>query len=251
MDRVLLTPAAVALCSASSLSLTESISLAGQMVTATHTAQTAPQSLTTVSVVDCEDIGCSQARGVPELLHQVPDMSLASNDGFGKGITLFLRDTESDHVLVLIDDIEVSPTGISLTVSRDLPVELIGRIEMVRESRSSLYGSETVGGVVQIFTRHDDDQGAKPLFSTGYDIRQTPEGSAGVGGDADDGRHSLGVSSFDAAGANTKHAGTAGYESDRDDYRNLSDNPRGGYRLDSGLELGGTLLRTKSYDGYG
>ncbi|WP_145998239.1 TonB-dependent receptor plug domain-containing protein, partial [Pseudomonas plecoglossicida] len=56
-----------------------------------------------VSVIDREDIERSQARSVPELLRQVPGVSLANNGGFGKNTTLFLRGTESDHVLVLID----------------------------------------------------------------------------------------------------------------------------------------------------
>ncbi|MEL3897898.1 TonB-dependent receptor plug domain-containing protein [Pseudomonas aeruginosa] len=115
MNRVFLTPAAVALCGASSLSLAEPVSLADQVVTATRTAQTASQSLAAVSVIDREDIERSQARSVPELLRQVPGVSLANNGGFGKNTTLFLRGTESDHVLVLIDGIKVGSASAGLT----------------------------------------------------------------------------------------------------------------------------------------
>ncbi len=250
MNRVFLTPAAVALCGASSLSLAEPVSLADQVVTATRTAQTASQSLAAVSVIDREDIERSQARSVPELLRQVPGVSLANNGGFGKNTTLFLRGTESDHVLVLIDGIKVGSASAGLTAFQDLPVELIERIEVVRGPRSSLYGSEAIGGVIQIFTRRGDGQGAKPFFSAGYGTHQTLEGSAGVSGGAGNGWYSLGVSSFDTAGINTKRAGTAGYEPDRDGYRNLSGNLRGGYRFDNGLELDGTLLRAKSHNDY-
>ncbi|MCF3989413.1 TonB-dependent receptor plug domain-containing protein, partial [Pseudomonas aeruginosa] len=215
MNRVFLTPAAVALCGASSLSLAEPVSLADQVVTATRTAQTASQSLAAVSVIDREDIERSQARSVPELLRQVPGVSLANNGGFGKNTTLFLRGTESDHVLVLIDGIKVGSASAGLTAFQDLPVELIERIEVVRGPRSSLYGSEAIGGVIQIFTRRGDGQGAKPFFSAGYGTHQTLEGSAGVSGGAGNGWYSLGVSSFDTAGINTKRAGTAGYEPDR------------------------------------
>ena len=132
MNRVFLTPAAVALCGASSLSLAEPVSLADQVVTATRTAQTASQSLAAVSVIDREDIERSQARSVPELLRQVPGVSLANNGGFGKNTTLFLRGTESDHVLVLIDGIKVGSASAGLTAFQDLPVELIERVEAVR-----------------------------------------------------------------------------------------------------------------------
>lgn len=250
MNRVFLTPAAVALCGASSLSLAEPVSLADQVVTATRTARTAAQSLAAVSVIDREDIERSQARSVPELLRQVPGVSLANNGGFGKNTTLFLRGTESDHVLVLIDGIKVGSASAGLTAFQDLPVELIERIEVVRGPRSSLYGSEAIGGVIQIFTRRGDGQGAKPFFSAGYGTHQTLEGSAGVSGGTGNGWYSLGVSSFDTAGINTKRAGTVGYEPDRDGYRNLSGNLRGGYRFDNGLELDGTLLRAKSHNDY-
>ncbi|MCL8396319.1 TonB-dependent vitamin B12 receptor, partial [Pseudomonas aeruginosa] len=58
----------------------------------------------------------------------------------------------------------------------------------------------------------------------------------------------LGVSSFDTAGLNAKRAGTSSYEPNRDCYRNLSGNPRRGYRFHNGLELDGTLLRAKSHN---
>ncbi|MBN0266888.1 TonB-dependent vitamin B12 receptor, partial [Pseudomonas aeruginosa] len=93
-----------------------------------------------------------------------------------------------------------------------------------------LYGSEAIGGVIQIFTRRGDGQGAKPFFYAGYGTHQTLEGSAGVSGGAGNGWYSLGVSSFDTAGINAKRAGTSSYEPDRDGYRNLSGNLRGGYR---------------------
>ncbi|ABR85062.1 TonB-dependent vitamin B12 receptor [Pseudomonas aeruginosa] len=250
MNRVFLTPAAVALCGASSLSLAEPVSLDDQVVTATRTARTAAQSLAAVSVIDRAEIERSQARSVPELLRQVPGVSLANNGGFGKNTTLFLRGTESDHVLVLIDGIKVGSASAGLTAFQDLPVELIERIEVVRGPRSSLYGSEAIGGVIQIFTRRGDGQGAKPFFSAGYGTHHTLEGSAGVSGGAGNGWYSLGVSSFDTAGINTKRAGTGGDEPDRDGYRNLSGNLRGGYRFDNGLELDGTLLRAKSHNDY-
>src|SRR3546814_4041719 len=65
---------------------------------------------------------------------------------------------------------------------QDLPLELIERIEVVRGPRSSLYGSEAIGGVIQIFTRKGQGQGVKPFFSAGYGTHDTYTGSAGVSG---------------------------------------------------------------------
>src|SRR3546814_7679583 len=64
-----------------------------------------------------------------------------------------MRGTESDHVLFLVDGVRVGSATSGLTALQDLPLELIERIEIVRGPRSSLYGSEAIGGVIQIFTR--------------------------------------------------------------------------------------------------
>ena len=70
------------------------LDLQQQVVTATRTAQTAQQSLAAVTVIDRERIERSQASSLPELLKQVPGVSLANNGGPGKSTSLFMRGTE-------------------------------------------------------------------------------------------------------------------------------------------------------------
>lgn len=226
------------------------LDLEQQVVTATRTAQTAQQSLAAVTVLDREHIERSQAASIPELLRQVPGVSLVNNGGRGKATSLFMRGTESDHVLVMIDGIKVGSVTSGGAALQDLPLELIERIEVVRGPRSSLYGSEAIGGVIQIFTRRGQGQGAKPFFSAGYGSHDTYSGSAGVAGGNGRAWYSLGVSSTDTDGINVKSAGASGYESDSDGYRNLSANLSAGYRFDSGLELDANLLQAKSHSDY-
>ena len=137
------------------------LDLQQQVVTATRTAQTAQQSLAAVTVIDRERIERSQANSLPELLKQVPGVSLANNGGPGKSTSLFMRGTESDHVLVMIDGIKIGSVSGGGAALQDLPLELIERIEVVRGPRSSLYGSEAIGGVIQIFTRKGQEWLAK------------------------------------------------------------------------------------------
>ena len=166
MNNVLLAPAAILLCGVSPFSLAaEPLSIAPLVVTATRTAQTAEQSLAAVTVIDRAEIERKQAASLPELLRSVPGVSLANNGGPGKSTSLFLRGTESDHLLVLIDGIKVGSATSGSAAFQDLPVELIERIEIVRGPRSSLYGSEAIGGVIQIFTRKGTGAGLKPFFS--------------------------------------------------------------------------------------
>ena len=123
------------------------------VVTGTRTALTADQSLAAVEVIDRAQIERTQAHSLQELLRGRAGIDLANQGGRGKVSTLFLRGTESDHTLFLIDGVRVGSATSGLTALQDLPLELIERIEIVRGPRSSLYGSEAIGGVIQVFTR--------------------------------------------------------------------------------------------------
>lgn len=246
-------PAVLLLCAVSCMPLAQAAEhtlLKDQLVTATRTAQTAEQSLAAVTVFDRAQIEQSQATSVPELLKKVPGVSLTNNGGPGKNTSLFMRGSESDHVLVLIDGIKVGSVTSGGAALQDLPLELIERIEVVRGPRSSLYGSEAIGGVIQIFTRKGTGSGAKPFFSAGYGTHDSYNGSAGVSGGTDNAWYSLALSGADTDGINVKSAATSGYEDDADGYRNLSAALSAGYRFANGLELDGNLLQAKSHNDY-
>jgi vitamin B12 transporter len=253
MSKSILTPAVALLCGVSSISqaqVAEPARLNDQLVTATRTVQTAQQSLAAVTVFDRAQIELSQATSVPELLKKVPGVSFANNGGPGKNTSLFMRGSESDHVLVLIDGIKIGSVSSGGAALQDLPLELIERIEVVRGPRSSLYGSEAVGGVIQIFTRKGNGTGAKPFFSAGVGTHDSYSGSAGITGGDGKGWYSLGLSGADTDGINVKSAATSGYEDDADGYRNLSAVLSAGYRFDNGLELDANLLQAKSHNDY-
>lgn len=251
MSKSLLAPVALVLCGVSSPSLAaESLSVEPLLVTAARTPQTADESLAAVTVIDRAAIERKQAVSLPELLRSVPGVSLSNNGGPGKSTSLFLRGTESDHVLVLIDGIKVGSATSGSTAFQDLPVELIERIEIVRGPRSSLYGSEAIGGVIQIFTRKDGGAGLRPFFSLGTATHDSHTGSAGLAGRAGASWFNLGVAASDTDGINVKPRSASGYEGDSDGYRNLSASLRAGHRFANGLELDGSFLQAKSHNDY-
>ena len=149
------------------------------IVTATRTAQTADETLAAVTVITRKDIERQQAVTVADLLRGTPGVSVANNGGLGKGTSIFLRGTESDHVLVLIDGVKVGSATSGTTAFEDISVDQIERIEIVRGPRSSLYGSEAIGGVIQIFTRKGGGA-VTPRFSLGAGSHGTYTGTAGV-----------------------------------------------------------------------
>ena len=99
------------------------------VVTATRTAITADASLAAIEVIDRKDIEQSAARSLPELLRGRAGVTLVNQGGLGKLSTLFLRGTESDHTLFLIDGVRVGSATSGLTSLQDLPLEQIERVE--------------------------------------------------------------------------------------------------------------------------
>src|SRR5688500_17489314 len=77
------------------------------IVTATRTVQTADAALASATVITRKDIERQQARSIQDLLRGVPGVSISNSGGAGKNTSVFMRGTESDHVLVMIDNIKV------------------------------------------------------------------------------------------------------------------------------------------------
>ena len=151
------------------------------VVTATRTAITADTALAAVEVIDRKDIEQSAARSLPELLRGRAGITLVNQGGLGKLSTLFLRGTESDHTLFLVDGVRVGNATSGLASLQDIPLEQLERIEIVRGPRSSLYGADAIGGVIQLFTRRGSgDAGVRGRGQARVGSQGLLEASAGV-----------------------------------------------------------------------
>lgn len=225
------------------------------VVTATRTPTALSSAIAPTQVIDREEIERSQARDLTDLLRGRAGIDVANQGGAGKLSTVFMRGTESDHVLVLVDGVRIGSATAGLAAFQDLPIDQIDRVEIVRGPRSSLYGSEAIGGVIQVFTRRDT-AGITPRARIGAGSHGLREASAGIGGKA--GRGWFGV---DAAyqrtdginacrGDGTLFRGCFTDEPDRDGYRNRSLNLRGGVDLTDTLVLEAHALRAQAFNEY-
>ncbi len=205
------------------------------IVTATRTARTADETLASVSVITREDIERSQAKSVAELLTGEAGINVTVNGGYGKTTDLFLRGTNKDHTLVLIDGVKIGSATLGAATWQHLPLDQIERIEIVRGPRSSLYGSEAIGGVIQIFTRRPTEK-FQGLAEVGYGTYGTSKLSAGVSGTDGNTGYSLTAGHFNTDGIDVKTA-SAGNEGDRDGYRNESFGARLTHRFAGGAEI--------------
>lgn len=228
------------------------------VVTATRTAQTADETLAPVTVITRRDIVRLQAQSVEDVLRGTPGMNIGNSGGEGKQTSFFLRGTNSNNVLVLVDGVEVGSASTGLTRFENIPIELIERIEVVRGPRSSLYGSEAIGGVIQIFTQRQKS-GVHPSFSVSAGSDKTSKASAGLSMGSGNAWLNTNVSyaytdGFNACkvGASAAGSGCFADQPDRDAYRNNAYSVNGGLRFDNGAELSGHWLRSEGkteYDG--
>ena len=148
------------------------------VVTATRTAEIADETLAPVIVITREDILRAQANDVADLLRMHAGLEISRNGGPGQVTSLFLRGTDSNHTLVMVDGVKINPGTIGGAALQNISPEMIQRIEIVKGPRSTLYGSEAIGGVINIITRAEDSGSqAEAAYSLGeYNPRRATLG---------------------------------------------------------------------------
>jgi vitamin B12 transporter len=234
------------------------------IVSATRTPVAVQDSLVPAQVIDREQIERSQAQSLLQVLEGQAGIALNNQGGLGKVSGLHLRGTDASQVLVLIDGIRIGSATAGQVALQDIPLDQIERIEIVRGPRSSLYGSEAIGGVIQIFTRRGGE-GLTGQASLGGGSNNLFAGSGGVsyrnergfiGADVarqrTDGINACRGRAPDPAIAFDFGAGCGVNEPDRDGYRNDSLNVRGGYHFGTAWKLEGSFLQAlgkNKYDG--
>ena len=119
-----------------------------------------------VTVITADDIERQQQRTVTEVLNQVPGLQVVQNGSPGTQTSVFMRGTNSNHVKVLIDGIDIGDSGAPAGAVDfgQLVTSDIEKIEVLRGPQSGLYGSDAIGGVIAITTK----KGSGPLKATAY-----------------------------------------------------------------------------------
>ncbi len=153
------------------------------VVTPSRMAEPIDAALASVSVLTREDIERSAAEDLPELLRLLPGIDVVRTGGAGAQVSVFLRGGNSNHVLVLIDGVRAASSNTGGYAWEQLPLNQVERIEIVRGPRGSLYGSDSIGGVIHVFTRDDPEPYARVTGGT-YGTREFEGGIGHLGADS-------------------------------------------------------------------
>ncbi len=210
------------------------------VVTATRMAQTADETLSAITIITRDEIERSQAGSITELLRGRTGIDIVSQGGAGQLTSMFMRGTNPGHVSLLIDGIRMGSVTAGRVSWEFIPLQQVERIEIVRGPNSALYGSETIGGVIQIFTR----SGQGPLqwsAMAGGGRYNTREAALDFSGSADNNWFSGRLSRLETDGFDAREPtvefGTPINDPDDDGHDNTSLSLRAGRRFSGGAEL--------------
>ena len=212
------------------------------IVTATRYALPADAVLPASFVIEREELQRSLAADIADVLRFRAGLEFGRNGGVGQNASLFLRGTESNHTLVLVDGVRMNPGTIGGAAFQNLAPELVQRIEVVKGPRSTLYGTDAIGGVVQIFTHAAHGDGL--TTEAGFGTDNTLITSAGFGWNSDQSHLGLGVNYLDTDGFAPRKSDSRGGA-----YDNLSFNLAGSTPLGAG-EVGVRYLRSAGSSDY-
>jgi vitamin B12 transporter len=220
------------------------------VITATRTPSRVSDTVAEITVLDRAALNRSSGRSLSDLLSQQAGVQFQANGGLGKASSLSIRGLEGRHTLLLVDGVRVGSATLGMPSLDNLPLESIDRIEIVRGPLSGLYGSDAVGGVVQVFTRRGRE-GLRPNL-------KVTAGSDRYGLLA--GGFTLGQDGWDAA-VQVEHTETHGfsvtnsrhpfsYDPDRDPFRQDAGSVRVGYRLNADWRAEARVLHADALSDY-
>ena len=190
------------------------------VITATRTAQPLDNTLAQAVIISRDEIDAAGPATLTELLQRKAGLEIRATGGPGQPSSVFIRGANSAHTLVLVDGLRVGSSTSGATAFENIPLDLIERVEIVKGPLSGLYGSDAIGGVVQIFTRNSD----KPHLTSSAGVGSDATRGFNAGFSVTEGKTAL---AFDAGyqdsnpqSATNPAAGPDTYNPDRDPYRN-------------------------------
>ena len=233
----------LSLCAASpAFAQGASASLPETVVTANRTPTRVDSLVSDVTVIERADIEKMAGQTLTEVLVRAAGVQMATNGGRGKSGNIFIRGSESRHTILLIDGVRYGSATAGTPVWSGLPLDAIERIEVLKGPGSSLYGSDGVGGVVQIFTRKGRE-GFHPSAFVTLGSDSFSQVGAGLSGGQGALTYSIDVSTLSDGGFSTTNPTVqfGNHNPDRDPLRQRSLNTSVGvefardWKLDAGV----------------
>lgn len=221
------------------------------VVTATRSETRADDLVSDVTVITRDMIEASTARTLAELLARSAGVQISSNGGLGKASSVFIRGTEGRHTILLVDGVRLGSATLGTPSWDTIPVDMIERIEVLKGPGSALYGSDGVGGVVQIFTRKGR-AGFHPYAALTLGSRGHALAAAGVSAGRGALRYALAVQRQQEKGfsATSPRAQFGNHNPDPDPFMQDAINASIGYSISQAWSVDAGLLHADGISSY-
>jgi vitamin B12 transporter len=122
------------------------------IVTANRIPQKLSSVLSDVQIINAEEIARSSNGSLTSLLQSRAGIEISSTGGAGQPSGIFMRGTNSNHVVILLDGVRINSATSGTTALEHIPLNQIERIEILSGAASSVYGADAMGGVIHIMT---------------------------------------------------------------------------------------------------
>ncbi len=215
------------------------------MVTATRVAQPLTDVLADVSLIDRDTLAQAGASSLGDVLSRLPGIETTRNGGSAANTSLLLRGAETRHTVLLIDGVRVDSQASGGAAWQALPVSQIERIEVLRGPAAAIYGSDAIGGVVQVFMRQGDGA-PNPTVGVGVGSHGTRVLQAGISGASGAWDYAANLSRETSTGFNSQPTGNP----DKDGYRRTAGSARLGFQVNKDHKLQATYLSSETDSGY-
>ncbi len=210
------------------------------VVTATRIEQPLTDVLADVSIVGRDVIEQSGANSLSDVLARLPGIQMQRNGGPASTTSVYLRGAETRFTAVFVDGIRMDSQSTGGASWNAIPLSQVERIEVLRGPAAAIYGSDALGGVVQIFTRKGEP-GLSRSAELGVGTHGTSKLDLGLAGSEGVWDYALGLDRELSKGYNVKPAGNP----DKDGYQNTALSARLGLQVTPDHKLDATFLRNR------
>lgn len=220
------------------------------VVTASRVATPLADIIGDVTVIDAEEIATHKGQTLADVLQGQAGLQLKKTGPMGQEAGIFLRGTDKNKTLVLIDGVRFATGGLAQANIQAIPADQIERVEILYGSAgTSLYGADAIGGVVQVFTK--SSSAVNNVYATvglGTQDTRVMGGGFTVGNKAT--RFGMNVSHRESDSISAKGSIAVGIENDNDPSKITSLTTSLSHRLNDYVQLGANGLASKSRTEY-
>jgi len=203
------------------------------LVTANRSQQDSFTALSANQIITKDDIAVMQVVSVTALLQSVAGIHVTNQGDAGQNSSVYTRGTNSNHTLILVDGVRIGSATLGTTSLSSMSVQQVERIEIVKGPRAALYGSDAIGGVIQIFTKkYSQGEGN---ISSGFGSNGFYQGAASLGFGTDEHLYTVNLSTEKSDGFNA-------FTSDPNNPYDINEPDDDGYRRQSLSIVGENII---------